>query len=554
MTFNHISKATALANPVTLREFAVALSKTWGTTNKANPSRTIGLAISGGVDSMALAALCLKVKSSASVPSQMQFRAFVIDHAARPSSSEEAIQVVQVLEQKGIPGQVLNVAWEGQLKPSELSNFESLARKHRYQLLGKACKQHGITSLLVAHHQDDQAETVLMRILAGQRGPALQGIKGENGIPECYGLHGIWESGEISTTTFGSVEDTGQLQIETGGIRIQRPLLGFSKDRLIATCEAEDMTWFEDQSNQDPTLTTRNAIRHLYRVNKVPSALSKDRLLHLTERCHAAATLRDGLKKHYLAKCEVTRFASRSGTIIIKFSDLNDHDLMLAATLLRHIIMLITPEEHVSVSSLHGAVKHVFDQRDAGQSTASAIRFNVAGVLFESLKEDITLNNYTEVPKRTPQSRWLICRQTYLSSVPKPSFSVAPCPPQETVWSDWQLWDGRYWIRLVHHFGKPLVIRPFSPGDVAKFRRSLSLAGAKNLRRYFATIAKGAIRYTLPCIVAEDNGEETVVGLPSLDLYSSSAPMKCQIRYKKIYLDGLSLQTGQEKSQPVKDG
>jgi hypothetical protein len=43
MTLNHTLKATALANPVTLREFAVALSKTWGTTNQARPSRTIGM-------------------------------------------------------------------------------------------------------------------------------------------------------------------------------------------------------------------------------------------------------------------------------------------------------------------------------------------------------------------------------------------------------------------------------------------------------------------------------------------------------------------------------
>jgi hypothetical protein len=50
---------------------------------------------------MALAALCLKVKSSASDPGQMQFRAFVVNHAARPSSSEEAKQVVHLLEQKG---------------------------------------------------------------------------------------------------------------------------------------------------------------------------------------------------------------------------------------------------------------------------------------------------------------------------------------------------------------------------------------------------------------------------------------------------------------------
>jgi tRNA(Ile)-lysidine synthase len=429
------------------------------------------------------------------------------------------------------------MAWKSQARPSDLPNFESVARKLRYQLMGKACKEHGIKSLLLAHHQDDQAETILMRMIKGQRGPALAGIKSNNGIPECYGLHGIWESGGNPVTSPSSMHEGDSLPIETDGIRIYRPLLGFSKARLIATCETEHMSWFEDHTNKDPTLTTRNAIRHIYNTRQLPAALSKERLLRLAEKLVAATTCRNSLKQSYLSKCEVAGFSNRSGAITIKFPELRHADVILAAEILRHVIVLITPEEHVPISSLQGSVRHIFGHIEFGKHQISPKRFNVAGVFFEPLPG----------PSPSLERTWLICRQPYVSSVPKPTFNVSLSLNGDRVWTNWRLWDGRFWMRLQSSDRINIVVRPFSAGDVAKFRQSLSSAAKSKLKVHFKGIAKGGIRYTLPCLVVKKNGEDIVVGLPSIDIYSENTLVKCEIRYKKIDWDGLPVVTSQEE-------
>jgi hypothetical protein len=66
-------------------------------------------------------------------------------------------------------------------------------------------------------------------------------------------------------------------------MNIRRPLLSFSKQRLVATCEALNIPWIEDESNQDHTMTERNAIRHIVARHKLPAALSKSSLFHMDE-------------------------------------------------------------------------------------------------------------------------------------------------------------------------------------------------------------------------------------------------------------------------------
>ncbi len=92
---------------------------------------------------------------------------------------------------------VLTLQWPKDINPSELTQFESQARKLRYQALGTACREHGIGSLLLGHHADDQAETVLMRLAQGQKASGLRGISPSGEIPECWGMHGVHLSGAM---------------------------------------------------------------------------------------------------------------------------------------------------------------------------------------------------------------------------------------------------------------------------------------------------------------------------------------------------------------------
>lgn len=127
--------SSSSSSPISVTEFVASLSKIWKPSKchglktfgnyyiqefKKNPIETfafrtncvlLGLAISGGVDSMALAALCAQMQSGAfnSIQSdyleekeRFKFRAFVVDHGVRSGSAIEAQAVAQVLEKRGI--------------------------------------------------------------------------------------------------------------------------------------------------------------------------------------------------------------------------------------------------------------------------------------------------------------------------------------------------------------------------------------------------------------------------------------------------------------------
>ncbi|GFP57203.1 tRNA(Ile)-lysidine synthase [Trichoderma asperellum] len=284
-------------------------------------------------------------------PAESAF-AIVVDHKLREESSQEASRVTQELKRIGLKSVIKPLNWREQrwngIEPTTLPNVESLARTMRYQALGSTCRYLQVPSLFFAHHQDDQYETVLMRLLAGHGYRGLQGIREANAIPECYELHHVYKSGllddqmqkfpflsfrpptremkrlrfilkddkkaeswdqiqsyfnldDASTRFPGhlsrdfdpSIPYLTPLQSEDGGVMIYRPLLEFDKGRLIATCETNGVRWFEDRTNTDPTLTTRNAIRKLTRVHTLPKALQKPSVLALAHRSRQRAQLEE---------------------------------------------------------------------------------------------------------------------------------------------------------------------------------------------------------------------------------------------------------------------
>lgn len=170
----------------------------------------IAVAVSGGGDSMALAALA----KSWSDRHRGSVNAFIVDHGLRPESAEEAMTVASRCRALGLKSDIL--MWTGD-KPT--TGIQMAARQARYRLLTDACRKAGILHLLVAHHADDQAETVAMRI---QRDSASPGLAGMSALLEWHDL------------------------------RLLRPLLGVPKVRLLATAKARGLCWVEDPSNLDP--------------------------------------------------------------------------------------------------------------------------------------------------------------------------------------------------------------------------------------------------------------------------------------------------------------
>ena len=129
-----------------------------------NSKNKIGVAISGGPDSLALAFLtkCYQILNN------LDAKFFIVDHKLRKESSKEAKLTKLLLKKFDIDCKIFK--WSGK-KPS--SNIQSIARNKRYKLLKKACKKNDIKHLLIGHHADDLYENFFIRLL---RGSGLKGL------------------------------------------------------------------------------------------------------------------------------------------------------------------------------------------------------------------------------------------------------------------------------------------------------------------------------------------------------------------------------------------
>ncbi len=177
--------------------------------------RRVILAVSGGPDSTAL--LLLAERWRAAQRKGPDLIVGTVDHGLRPEAKAEAAMVATLAAKLGLPHHTL--VWPGE-KPS--TGLQEAARAARYQLLlGLACAT-SADAIATAHTEDDQAETMLMRIARGSGLAGLAGIKPKSARE---------------------------------GVALVRPFLGVPKARLMATLSAAGISFAEDPSNEDPRFT-----------------------------------------------------------------------------------------------------------------------------------------------------------------------------------------------------------------------------------------------------------------------------------------------------------
>ena len=114
------------------------------------PQGGLGLAVSGGPDSLALLLL-----ASEALPGQVE--AATVDHGLRAESAAEAEAVAQICATLGVPHAILTVE-------VATGNVQAEARRARYAALGGWLAARDLAALATAHHADDQAETLLLRL------------------------------------------------------------------------------------------------------------------------------------------------------------------------------------------------------------------------------------------------------------------------------------------------------------------------------------------------------------------------------------------------------
>lgn len=522
----------------------------------------------------------------------------IVDHNMRQGSQEEARAVMNALGTRlDLSCCVMTMGWAAILReagvahPKDLPNFETAARRLRYRLIASRCANVNIGSLLLAHHEDDQYETVLMRLLSGHGPAGLQGMRAATDIPESNDIYGAYQSGflddqllpnpkinfapssreakkmrqqmmedlnsallESDSFARGSRVDASSenefdayvprtkwrtsaplLGCEDGGVMIYRPLLGFSKDRLIATCEANGVPWFEDATNHDPTLTMRNAVRHVCKNYTLPVALQKPAILAMSSRLRRQAELDEEQVTRLLKRTVIRDLETTSGTVIVQLPAFRlprirgnretrrakrlirlEHHRNIATLLVKRLAAMVAPEMSApSTNSIYNHVIRLFPSvaSDPRTRVEPPKPFNVAGVHFVPVHSS---------SKPNAPCSWHLSREPYISDRPLPyvdgnrlalrnrwrrrpeQWTFSMCPR-------WQLWDGRFWVRIFNRTPVDVGIGPFDVRHAKRFRDALPDNRSRDeLMALLKLHAPGKVRWTLPALYASQNVDEAV--------------------------------------------
>ena len=169
----------------------------------------VGLAVSGGPDSLALLLL-----AAAAGPGMIEVA--TVDHALRPESRSEAETVAGLCKELDVPHSILTVDW----KQKPRTALQQRARIARYRMLTAWATERELAALATAHHLDDQVETFVMRLA---RGAGVRGLAGMRRVAPTPGAK----------------------------IPLVRPLLGWRRSELERICADAGVTPVNDPSNAD---------------------------------------------------------------------------------------------------------------------------------------------------------------------------------------------------------------------------------------------------------------------------------------------------------------
>jgi tRNA(Ile)-lysidine synthetase-like protein len=193
------------------------------------------------------------------------------DHQTRGEGSAEDARFVEALAKRlGVPFHLRSEDVEAGAEQSPMS-FEEYARERRYAFLIETAKERGCAAITTGHHADDQAETVLMRVL---RGTAPRGIAGTPPVAE------------------------------REGVRVVRPFLGVRRAEILAWLHERNLRYCHDETNLD-TDFVRNRIRHelLPQLRREYNPRVVEALTRLADLARTEDGLLQSLAAAFAAKC-----------------------------------------------------------------------------------------------------------------------------------------------------------------------------------------------------------------------------------------------------------
>ncbi len=276
------------------------------------PETRLGIAVSGGADSVALLHM-------AAIRYPGCVAAATVDHRLRPEAADEAAMVAGMCATLGVPHVVLHPA-------APISgSVQAAARAARYALLEQWRVEEGLDWLLTAHHADDQLETLLMRV---------RRASGLSGLACIRARHG----------------------------HVLRPLLGVRRATLRAYCRAHQLPFVDDPSNADPDFDRARLREALAQAAQGPLAAWLDPVAASQSAAHLAEA---GAALHWVADWLAREHLSASPGGVTLWTGHLPPDLPMA--LQRRLIVLALMAAGSARAPRGAALDHFIAQLAAGK-------------------------------------------------------------------------------------------------------------------------------------------------------------------------------------------
>ncbi len=347
--------------------------------------KTLGVAVSGGVDSMALVFSLDEFCRAQGV----KLSAITVDHKMRKGSSNEALMLSKILEKHKIAHEILTI--ESAKLPK--SNIEAKLREERYRLLYDYCVKQKIDHLFLAHHQNDLAENFLIRLFRGSQ------------------IDGLSKMKEVS-----------QLK----KIKLCRPFLSTKKSELQQFLKAKKIAHFEDESNEDEKFL-RNKIRK-FLASLPESDLIQERIVKFSE---ILGDKKESEDEILLEKARQILIFQKEGAFLIDAKKYQELSPKIALKILSLVLIEIGGNAYKPrLDGLKNFEKSIFSLKKGEKK-------NFYGCMAKFLtKNNIAKIETVDEVKKNPQNFLLIYRE-----------ESAPERPAQKFDEKTQIIDGRFLLK-----------------------------------------------------------------------------------------------------------
>lgn len=272
--------------------------------NLISPVDHLVVAVSGGPDSMALLHYLLMLRESTKYQDLKIIVAHINHHTRVGENEAEEALISTYCQQHALPFYRADYVHSGQ------DNFHQAAREFRYQFFFEVAKQVSAHKIVLAHHLDDQVETVLLKMLRGAN------LSGYAGMKDAY--------------------------IFKDGIMIVRPLLHVSKQEILDYCKINQVPYLVDSSNNSDAYT-RNKLRHevLPKLNELQSD-AKEKITQFATQVAEASEFIDAYANQLFMKYHQL---NTHGQVLFKINDLQKLDKVILRRLFTLAVNLVSDNQ-----------------------------------------------------------------------------------------------------------------------------------------------------------------------------------------------------------------